>query len=266
MAETILLIDYDPRSIGRIRHLLEAGGYRMEVARDGVAGIRAFEQLGPRLTLIEALLPKKHGFEVCHHLKASLQGKERAVVLITGRTRGHRQGLRWTGCDACLEKPFTDDALMNVVRETVGEGETAPAAEPPLPGPRAIPFPRRAEPDRRPAARPRIPVELTEDDISARLDTLLTAAPEVPPAAPLELAAGTEVESAVESAPEEAGTPPPAPDGAAPSRPKRKGSKRSKKSRAKKKTAKADAGDDAQGPRPRKRRRRSSRASPATAS
>ena len=66
---TILLIDYEPRSIERFRDPLIAAGYAVEIATDGVSGIEAFHRLSPDMVLVEAMIPKKHGFEVCQELK-----------------------------------------------------------------------------------------------------------------------------------------------------------------------------------------------------
>ena len=66
---TILIIDYEPRSIQMLRAPLERAGYRVEVATDGQSGIQKFNALKPSAVIIEAMLPKRHGFEVCRELK-----------------------------------------------------------------------------------------------------------------------------------------------------------------------------------------------------
>ena len=60
--QTILLIDYDPVSIGRTTTPLTKAGYQVEVAKDGLSGLAAFERTKPALVLVEAMLPRKHGF------------------------------------------------------------------------------------------------------------------------------------------------------------------------------------------------------------
>ena len=50
---TILLIDYEPRSIERFRQPLTAAGYRVEIATDGIAGVEAFGRLNPDMVLVE---------------------------------------------------------------------------------------------------------------------------------------------------------------------------------------------------------------------
>jgi two-component system phosphate regulon response regulator PhoB len=126
---TILIVEYDPSSIERIRGVLEPAGYRVEVAHDGLAGIEAFHRLKPDLTLIEPLIPRKDGFEVCRELKATPHGKSTPILLVTGvyKRREHRlRALHFCGCDDYLEKPIADEALLAAVRKFLsGSGESA---------------------------------------------------------------------------------------------------------------------------------------------
>jgi len=124
---TILVIDYEPRSIGNLTRVLEGAGYVVEVARDGVNGIEKFEQLDPDLVLVEAMLPKKHGFEVCETIKNSARGRLTPVLIITAVYKGRRY--RWQakhqhGCDEYLEKPIEDERLLDTVRTFLARRKT----------------------------------------------------------------------------------------------------------------------------------------------
>jgi len=129
---TILLVDYEPRSIERLRRPLEQAGYRIEIAQDGVSAIKRFEELKPDLTLIEAMIPKKHGFEVCQELKRTAHGKDSAVLIITSVYKGRRYRIQATyyyGCDDYLEKPISDETLLEIVRKHLGEPTEPESAE-----------------------------------------------------------------------------------------------------------------------------------------
>jgi DNA-binding response OmpR family regulator len=115
---TILLIDYDPKSIQHIEGLMRAAGHRVEVAKTGAAGLEAFRRNAPSLVLVEAMLPKKHGFEVCQEIKASPEGATTPVVILTAVYRGRKyrsQAFHLYRCDEYLEKPIEDARLMDVV-------------------------------------------------------------------------------------------------------------------------------------------------------
>jgi len=135
---TILLIDYDPRSIERLRNALVKGGLRVEVAKDGLAGIKRFHELKPDLTLIEAMIPKKHGFEVCQELKKTPHGQASAVLIITSVYKGRKyrsQAMHSYRCDEYLEKPISDETLVSVIKRHLPkrEDEPAPTQDPPAP-------------------------------------------------------------------------------------------------------------------------------------
>jgi len=185
---TILIIDYEPRNVEAASRPLENAGYQVATASDGVAGIKAFESLNPSLVLIEAMLPKKHGFEVCQEIKKTTHGKRTPVVITTAVYRGRKyrtQALHIYGADEYLEKPFTADQLLEVCSRFLGEppgvvpeadeseqriAVNARTAQPPVASAPAV------EPDTPTPATgvfSRIVGDLTEEEITARLDAVL---------------------------------------------------------------------------------------------
>src|SRR5882672_12746067 len=127
---TILLIDYEPRSIERFREPLAAAGYTIEIATDGVSGIEAFHRLSPDMVLVEAMIPKKHGFEVCQELKRTPHGRRTPVIITTGVYKGRKyrtQALHIYGCDEYIEKPIAPEQLLKVVGRFLGPGASAPS-------------------------------------------------------------------------------------------------------------------------------------------
>ncbi len=194
---TILLIDYDPRSTEQLSSSLAGAGYRVEVAEDGLAGIEAFSRVRPHLTLIEAMIPKKHGFEVCQELKRTSHGRQSAIVIMTAVYKGRKyrqNALHDYGCDEYLEKPFSDKLLLETVRKFCPAGE-APAAPDPEPEPAAARDEPTAAPDLEPTAQA---VESEESDpfiagddqaeceISERLDEMMIGSGPAAPAEPRE--------------------------------------------------------------------------------
>ena len=130
---TILLIDYDPRSIERLRAPLVQAGMRVEVAKDGLTGIKRFHELKPDLTLVEAMIPKKHGFEVCQELKRTPHGQASAVLIITSVYKGRKyrtQAMHNYRCDEYLEKPITDEALVSIIQRHLPQREPQVVPQP----------------------------------------------------------------------------------------------------------------------------------------
>lgn len=126
--QTILLIDYDPVSISRTTTPLIKAGYQVEVAKDGLSGLAAFERMKPVLVLVEAMLPRKHGFEVCQEIKAKPEGKSTPVLITTAVCRGRKyrmDALKIYGCDEYIEKPIADDELVSMITRLIEEAKQA---------------------------------------------------------------------------------------------------------------------------------------------
>ena len=181
---TILLIDYEPRSVERIRLPLERAGFTVTVAKDGPTGIEQFTTAPPDAVIVEAMLPKKHGFEVCLELKQTPHGATIPVIVATSVYRGRKyrqQATHQFKADAFLEKPIADEDLLGAVNAGIdhykGAGSpAAPAApaEAPQAAPEATPA---TEPQPEPQAAAQPPKDDFEFDIVDRLDALLTDDP-----------------------------------------------------------------------------------------
>jgi TonB family protein len=121
---TILLIDFDPASIDRATSSLQHAGYRVEVAHDGVEGLDAYERVKPDLVLIEAMLPKKHGFEVCREIKRTEDGESTPVLITTAESKGSRfvnDAMKIYGCDDFFEKPIEEEELLSACRRFLND-------------------------------------------------------------------------------------------------------------------------------------------------
>ena len=209
--QTILLIDYDPENIESTLGPLTEAGYQVEVAHDGQAGIEAFQRLQPDLVLIEPMVPKKHGFEVCQEIKSSAEGRSTPVLITTGFYRGRKHQLeakQFYGCDEYLERPIDPETLLATCRRFLSTAAEAidsaqAAAEPELIEDleSAIDEPREVK-----GTLPALD-DLSEDEIMARLDALIIEEPstveaephtETPRESPVELPAETPVEMLAE--------------------------------------------------------------------
>ena len=187
---TILLIDYEPRSIERFRQPLTGAGYRVEIATDGIAGVEAFTRLSPDMVLVEAMIPKKHGFEVCQELKRTPHGRRTPIIITTGVYKGRKyrtQALHIYGCDEYIEKPIAAEQLLAIVERFLAN--TTPSSREPVAAtvdageasvlstdtPRSVPEISPGRPTgHKPGPVPKSMVsDLTEDEIMARLDAIL---------------------------------------------------------------------------------------------
>jgi len=117
MPKTVLLVDYDPRSIDAIRRSLATLRIQTVLATDGVAGEREYHRVRPDLTLVQEILPKKRGVDLCRDLKNSLSGAHHPVVLLAFVRNGGRSRILASRCDDLIEKPFDEETLLAKVRK-----------------------------------------------------------------------------------------------------------------------------------------------------
>ena len=161
MATTVLFIDYDPRRIGHIRPVLQAMGLHVRLAQDGLTGIDMFHVFSPDMVLLQDLIPLKHGFEVCREIKGTAKGQTTPVVLLATLTNGKRREILDTGCDAYLEKPVLEQALIDLVRKYIPKVDSMEYAT--------------GRTDHRAISeRQQIPFDVGEEEIDRKLDELIS--------------------------------------------------------------------------------------------
>jgi DNA-binding response OmpR family regulator len=136
---TVLVVDDEPAIRLLLQRSLEKHGYAVETADDGAEAIAKAEALVPDLVLLDAMLPKVHGFEACQRMKASPRSRHVPVIMMTAIYRGWRfaQDARDTyGAEDYIEKPFRFEDVLRRIEAVLeatasrvrGDG-TAAAAE-----------------------------------------------------------------------------------------------------------------------------------------
>ncbi len=128
----VLAVDDEPEIRTLVQRTLAAKGYQVELAVDGQEALEKAEQLVPDLVLLDAMLPKVHGFEACRRIKANPRTKHVPVIMMTAIYRGWRfaQDARESyGAVDYVEKPFRlEDLLRRMEEALLHGGEAAQAA------------------------------------------------------------------------------------------------------------------------------------------
>ena len=127
----ILVIDYDQNSLSFLQGALTKEGYLVVTAGDGQAGWDKYNKESPDLVLMEAMLPKVHGFELCQRI-TSERNSQAVVFIMTGvyKDRVYRtEALRTYGASEYFEKPLKMSELLASVQAVLGRPEARPAAE-----------------------------------------------------------------------------------------------------------------------------------------
>jgi DNA-binding response OmpR family regulator len=121
MSHKILIADDEPNIVVSLEYLLKRAGYQVLVARDGQEAIDAIRRERPALVLLDVMMPKKSGHEVCAELRADEAIRDTRVLMLSakGRDTDVDKGLG-VGADAYMTKPFSTKDLAAKVAEMLG--------------------------------------------------------------------------------------------------------------------------------------------------
>lgn len=121
--KTIMVVDDDPNLRELLTANLSADGYRVLVARDGVAALALLRNTKPDLVVLDVMMPEKDGWEVCKWIRDNEGGKPIRVLMLTARDtpRDVMIGRDLLHADEYVTKPFDVDALMRRIEELVKE-------------------------------------------------------------------------------------------------------------------------------------------------
>jgi DNA-binding response OmpR family regulator len=120
--ELILLVDDEPSIIQLARLYLEREGFRIQSVNNGEAALENIAREGPALVVLDVMLPKLDGFEVCRRLRAT--NSSTAILMLTARDEDIDKilGLE-LGADDYLTKPFNPRELVARVKAILRRGE-----------------------------------------------------------------------------------------------------------------------------------------------
>ena len=113
MSCRILIADDEPNILISLEYLMKREGYAVSVARDGVEALDALRRERPALVLLDVMMPRKTGYEVCQEVRADDELKDTIVLMLTakGRDTDVAKG-RALGADDYITKPFSTKELV----------------------------------------------------------------------------------------------------------------------------------------------------------
>jgi DNA-binding response OmpR family regulator len=121
MSHKVLIADDEPNIVLSLEYLMKRAGYQVSIARDGQEALDAIRRDRPRLVLLDVMMPRKSGFDVCQELRADEAIKDTLVLMLTakGRDTDVDKGLG-VGADAYMTKPFATKELVAKVAQMLG--------------------------------------------------------------------------------------------------------------------------------------------------
>jgi DNA-binding response OmpR family regulator len=121
MVQRILIVDDEPNIVISLEYLMKREGYEVRCAADGDAALDALAREVPDLVILDVMLPKRSGFDVCQQIRADSRWPGLKILMLTAKGRGTEvaKGLR-LGADAYVTKPFSTKDLVAQVRQLLG--------------------------------------------------------------------------------------------------------------------------------------------------
>ena len=131
MAYSVLVVDDEPNIVQSLEFLMKAAGFEVRVASDGEAALGAVEAKAPDLVLLDVMIPKRDGYEVCKAIRANAKWDEVRIIMLTarGRESEREKGIE-LGADEYITKPFSTRDLVELVKLYAARAsEASPGAQ-----------------------------------------------------------------------------------------------------------------------------------------
>ncbi len=118
----ILIVDDEAHVVEFIKGALESVGdhYAIETARDGYEALIKIGAFNPRLLILDIMMPRLDGFEVCRRIKADEATKDIRILAVTAYGRDEMEKIKKCGADLCLAKPLNMKELLLGVNRLLG--------------------------------------------------------------------------------------------------------------------------------------------------
>ena len=124
MQKSVLIVDDEVSITLSLRHLMQREGYAVRVVGDGEAALEEVTAAPPDLMLLDVMIPKRDGYDVCQTIRANPDWNAIKIIMVTakGREVEAEKGLA-LGANAYVTKPFSTRDLAQRVRELLGLAE-----------------------------------------------------------------------------------------------------------------------------------------------
>ncbi len=123
MAKSVLVVEDEPNIVLSLEYVIKKAGYEVRVARDGEEALKAVEEAAPDLILLDVMIPKRDGYDVCQTIRANPAWNDVNISMLTARGREveREKGLA-LGADAYITKPFSTRELTDRLKRVLGAG------------------------------------------------------------------------------------------------------------------------------------------------
>ena len=131
MPERVLVVDDEPFILRSLSFVLERAGFEVHQARNGDEALEVLRNVLPRVCVLDVMMPKRNGYEVCEIVKGDPDLRDTYVMLLTakGQESARARGLK-AGADEFMTKPFSPSRIVERIHEVLGTAARRSEAEP----------------------------------------------------------------------------------------------------------------------------------------
>lgn len=140
MPKKVLVVDDNQDAINILSAILKKAGYLVGVAKDGQEALQKLNGDIPALILLDVMMPKMDGYEVCKAIKTNPAVSQIPILMISAKTDGvsQKRGLE-VGAADYLMKPIQPNEILRKVKQYLGEDADPPSSSAPPKSP-VVPF------------------------------------------------------------------------------------------------------------------------------
>jgi CheY-like chemotaxis protein len=119
----ILLVDDEPSIRETVSFILEMEGYRVVTAENGEEALDQIRRLQPPVVLLDAMMPRRDGFDVCRTVKSDPKLAQTKIVMLTALgQKADQERAMAAGADFYVTKPFDEEDLLTLLGRLTREG------------------------------------------------------------------------------------------------------------------------------------------------
>ncbi len=120
MTHSVLVVEDEPNIVDSLSFLMKQAGYRVWIARDGDTALRMVASETPDLVLLDVMLPRQDGYQVCQAIRANPEWNGVRVIMLSakGRELDRRKGIA-LGADDYITKPYSTREIVERVQQTL---------------------------------------------------------------------------------------------------------------------------------------------------
>jgi len=118
MKKKVLIVDDELNIVTALEFLLQKSGYEVMAAQNGDEALKRIESFAPDLVLLDVMMPRISGYEVCRRMRERAEWKHIKIIMLSakGREAEVSKGVS-LGADLYVTKPFSNNELVGKIGE-----------------------------------------------------------------------------------------------------------------------------------------------------